>query len=100
MNATVTASSDRKRRRKAEAATGSPTRSIWSKIALLVGAFAFLFPFYYMIIGSLQEEPDSSPAGAFPKPGNLTLHNYSEINSAISLGRSRRAAPPPRPRRP
>ncbi|MFJ8363963.1 carbohydrate ABC transporter permease [Streptomyces sp. NPDC093984] len=55
---------------------------------LLIGAFAFLFPFYYMIIGSLQTEPDSSPAGAFPNPGNLTLRNYSDINSAISLGRS------------
>jgi multiple sugar transport system permease protein len=41
-----------------------------------------------MIIGSLQKEPDSSPAGAFPDPGNLSLHNYAAINSAISLGRS------------
>ncbi|MGW1726831.1 carbohydrate ABC transporter permease [Streptomyces sp. NPDC002306] len=63
-------------------------RTIGSRIALLIGAFAFLFPFYYMIIGSLQKEPDSSLSGAFPSPGNLSLHNYTAINSAISLGRS------------
>ncbi|WP_350278402.1 carbohydrate ABC transporter permease [Kribbella sp. HUAS MG21] len=57
-------------------------------VALLVGAFVFLFPFYYMLIGSLQAEPDPSVSGAFPAPGNLTLHNYSEINGAIDLGRS------------
>jgi multiple sugar transport system permease protein len=63
-------------------------RAIGSRVALLIGAFAFLFPFYYMIIGSLQKEPDSSPAGAFPNPSNLSLHNYAAIDSAISLGRS------------
>ncbi|MFJ4988594.1 carbohydrate ABC transporter permease [Streptomyces sp. NPDC088732] len=68
--------------------THSGVRRILSRLALLAGAFAFLFPFYYMLIGSLQREPDSSPAGAFPRPGNLSLHNYTEINSAISLGRS------------
>ncbi|MFF2847538.1 carbohydrate ABC transporter permease [Streptomyces sp. NPDC058001] len=66
----------------------SRPRSIGSRIALLIGAFAFLFPFYYMLIGSLQKEPDSSPSGAFPKPANLSLHNYAAIDSAISLGRS------------
>jgi multiple sugar transport system permease protein len=55
---------------------------------LLIGAFVFLFPFYYMLIGSLQAEPDPSVGGAFPNPGNLTLHNYSEINKSIHLGRS------------
>lgn len=64
------------------------TRAIGSRIALLLGAFAFLFPFYYMIIGSFQEEPDPRPSGAFPDPSNLSLRNYAAINSAISLGRS------------
>lgn len=63
-------------------------RALGSRIALLLGAFAFLFPFYYMIIGSLQKEPDSGPAGAFPAPANLSLDNYAAIDSAISLGRS------------
>ncbi|WP_030175499.1 carbohydrate ABC transporter permease [Streptomyces sp. NRRL S-813] len=75
-------------RRTTKHAPRSRTRSTGSRIALLIGAFAFLFPFYYMIIGSLQKEPDSSPAGAFPDPSNLSLHNYAAIDSAISLGRS------------
>ncbi|NEA30954.1 carbohydrate ABC transporter permease [Streptomyces sp. SID13031] len=57
-------------------------------VLLLVGAFVFLFPFYYMLIGSLQAEPDPSVKGAFPSPGNLTFQNYTEINAAIDLGRS------------
>lgn len=58
------------------------------RIVLLLGALVFLFPFYYMLIGSLQRTPDTSVAGAFPHPGNLTLHNYRQIDSAVSLGRS------------
>lgn len=54
-------------------------------VVLAIGAFAFLFPFYYMIIGSLQTSPDTSVAGAFPSPGNLTGANYSAINSRIDL---------------
>ena len=50
-----------------------------------IGALVFLFPFYYMFIGSLQTEPDPTPAGAFPNPGNLTLGNYAAIDSRISL---------------
>ncbi|WP_237742603.1 carbohydrate ABC transporter permease [Actinopolymorpha alba] len=67
---------------------GQPRRRhapVFRFLTLLAGAFVFLFPFYYMLIGSLQAEPDSSPGGAFPNPGNLTLHNYREINGAIDL---------------
>jgi multiple sugar transport system permease protein len=60
----------------------------WRLIVLLLGALMFLFPFYYMIVGSLQTRSDSSLAGAFPDPGNLTLANYHHINQAIDLGRS------------
>jgi multiple sugar transport system permease protein len=63
-------------------------KSPWKFLALLVGAFVFLFPFYYMLIGSLQSEPDTSIKGALPEPGNLTGKNYVEINTAINLGRS------------
>jgi multiple sugar transport system permease protein len=51
---------------------------------LVLGAVAFLFPFYYMVIGSLQAEPDPSPSGLLPA-GNLTLHNYRDINERVDL---------------
>jgi ABC-type glycerol-3-phosphate transport system permease component len=57
-------------------------------VVLAAGAVAFLFPFYYMIIGSLQAAPDPSVAGAFPQPGNLTLDNYVAVNSRLNLLRS------------
>jgi multiple sugar transport system permease protein len=62
-------------------------RQIWSLAALFLGAAIFLFPFYYMVIGSLQEKPDTSIRGAFPAQG-LTLHNYADINSRVNLARS------------
>jgi len=54
-------------------------------IVLGLGALLFLFPFYYMVIGSLQTTVDPSIQGAFPNPANLTLDNYAAINSRISL---------------
>lgn len=58
-----------------------------SFILLALGAFVFLFPFYYMLIGSLQTEPDTSIAGAFPNLGNITGQNYVLINESINLFR-------------
>jgi len=58
-----------------------------SLAALFLGALIFLFPFYYMIVGSLQEEPDTSLRGAFPTSG-FTLGNYSQINERVDLVRS------------
>ncbi|WP_278100937.1 carbohydrate ABC transporter permease [Microbacterium proteolyticum] len=52
---------------------------------LTLGALAFLFPFYYMVVGSLQTNPDSTIAGAFPHPSNLTLENYAAIDGRINL---------------
>ena len=60
-------------------------QNILRGVVLTVGALVFLFPFYYMIIGSLQAEPDPTVAGAFPNPANLTLDNYGDINSRINL---------------
>ena len=54
-------------------------------VVLGIGAIVFLFPFYYMVIGSLQAEPDPTVAGAFPNPSNLTLDNYVAIDSRINL---------------
>ena len=52
---------------------------------LFAGALVFLFPFYYMVIGSLQTTPDPTVAGAFPNPANITGQNYVDINGRINL---------------
>lgn len=54
-------------------------------VVLAIGALAFLFPFYYMVIGSLQAKPDPTVAGAFPSPANITGENYLQINDRINL---------------
>ena len=54
-------------------------------LLLTIGAIVFIFPFYYMFIGSLQKEVDSGIGGAIPRAGNLTTANYSDINEAIDL---------------
>ena len=58
-----------------------------SGTVLALGALIFLFPFYYMLIGSLQVAPDMTVGGAFPT-GQLTLDNYSQINERVNLFRS------------
>ena len=45
----------------------------------------FLFPFYYMVVGSFQAVLDPTVAGAFPDPSNLTVENYADINARINL---------------
>ncbi|GAA1721505.1 carbohydrate ABC transporter permease [Fodinicola feengrottensis] len=74
--------------RKVTGRRGRSKSSLLRLAVLLLGALVFLFPFYYMLVGSLQTAPDSSVAGAFPRLDNLTLDNYAQINAAISLGRS------------
>lgn len=63
-------------------------RSWWRLTVLLIGALVFLFPFYYMIVGSLQKTANTSLGGVVPSPGNITLHNYAQINAALSLGKA------------
>jgi multiple sugar transport system permease protein len=58
-----------------------------SYVLLFAGALVFLFPFYYMVVGSFQAEPDTSLAGAIPS-GGLTLDNYGAINSRVDLVQS------------
>ena len=65
----------------------SRTRSWPRMVLLIVGAVAFLFPFYYMIIGSLQPKSDPSISGVIPLHG-VTLHNYAQINASLGLLRS------------
>jgi multiple sugar transport system permease protein len=54
-------------------------------IVLSIGAIVFLFPFYYMVIGSFQAVLNPTVAGAFPDPANLTVQNYADINARINL---------------
>ncbi|MGR0221304.1 carbohydrate ABC transporter permease [Agromyces sp. ZXT2-6] len=54
-------------------------------LVLALGALAFLFPFYYMIVGSLQTAPDPTVAGAFPDANNITGQNYVNINERVNL---------------
>jgi multiple sugar transport system permease protein len=64
----------------------------WKRLGFLAcltaGALIFLFPFYYMIVGALQTEPNPDVSGAFPDPSNLTLDNFADINTALNLPRA------------
>lgn len=72
--------------------TRRPARTLWTNLvryaALLAGATVFLFPFYYMVVSSLQSEKDATLGGAVPSASNLTLDNFRAIDAAIDLGRS------------
>lgn len=57
-------------------------------VVLIGGAFLALVPFYYMIVGALQKERDTSVLGLLPLPGNLTLDNLRGVNNSIDLLRS------------
>jgi multiple sugar transport system permease protein len=67
-------------------------RMSWRRVpglaVLVVGALLFLFPFYYMVVGALQREPNSDISGAFPNPANLTLANFTDINAQVDLVRT------------
>ncbi len=64
-------------------------RTSWPRMALLaLGALLFLFPFYYMLVGSFTAEPDPSLSGLVPSPDELTLANYAAIDGSINLVRS------------
>jgi multiple sugar transport system permease protein len=71
-------------------ATAKPRtqRRLLRVTVLIVGAVVFLFPFYYMFIGSLQAEPNTDVSGILPDPSNFTLHNYAQIDRSINLGRT------------
>jgi multiple sugar transport system permease protein len=57
-------------------------------LALCFGAFLFIFPFYDMVVGALQAEPDPSISGAFPSPNELSLTNFHSINERVPLLRA------------
>jgi multiple sugar transport system permease protein len=63
---------------------GPGPAAVTRAVVLVLGAVVFLFPFYYMLVGSLQTESDTSVGGAFPS-GGWTLDNYSAINERVDL---------------
>lgn len=82
----TTAPADRAPRLRRRRRRVTPGGVAWG-VALALGAVVFLFPFYYMVIGSLQAEPDPTPSGLLPA-GNLTFDNYVQIDASIDLWRS------------
>ena len=57
--------------------------------AVRSGALLFLFPFYYMLIGSLQTEPDTEPARRrCPTRATSRCTTTAQIDGAINLGRT------------
>ena len=58
---------------------------VLSLVLLLIGALVFLFPFWYMVVGAFQVEPDPTVAGAFPDPSTLTVDNFIAINERLNL---------------
>ena len=66
----------------------TPPRNRVRVLLLSIGAVGFLFPFYYMVIGSFQAVADKSVSGVLPHPDNMTWTNYKEINAAIDAPRA------------
>jgi multiple sugar transport system permease protein len=60
----------------------------WRYLLLALGAIIFLFPFYYMIVGSFATSSNGSLKGLIPGALGWTLNNYTRINDAIDLPRS------------
>ena len=66
----------------------TPPRNRLRVLVLALGAIVFIFPFYYMVIGSFQAVADKSVSGILPHPDNMTVTNYQEINEAIDAPRA------------
>ncbi|GAA1721233.1 carbohydrate ABC transporter permease [Isoptericola hypogeus] len=59
-----------------------------SLYALLgVAGLAFVFPFYYMVLGAFQEAPTNDPSQLVPD-GGWTLQNFALINERVDLAGS------------
>ena len=66
----------------------STTLKVLRYTGLGIGALVFLFPFWYMLVGSLHKTPDTGLGSLLPIPGRLTLHNWAQMNDFINVGRS------------
>lgn len=59
--------------------------SVPRMLLLALGALLFLFPFYYMLVGSFTEDPDPGLTGLVPTPQELTTSNYASIDGSVDL---------------
>ena len=66
--------------------TRTPAR-IALYVLLALAAIVFVFPFYFMIVGALQEDPTTTPSGLLPT-GGWTLENFALINERVPLLRA------------
>jgi multiple sugar transport system permease protein len=64
----------------------NPWATAVTYLLLALGAVAFLFPFFYMLVGSLRKTTTGDLSSAVPR--GITGSNYTAVNGAISLGRS------------
>ncbi|GAA4431483.1 carbohydrate ABC transporter permease [Georgenia halophila] len=60
------------------------SKNVLLHVMLGLAALAFVFPFYFMLIGAFQTEP-TTEVGELVPSGGLTLENFSDINSRIDL---------------
>jgi multiple sugar transport system permease protein len=66
-----------------------PAKGIIGRLLVLgTGALVFLFPFYYMVLGSLQAQSDTTLRGAVPDLGNMSMLNYEEMSARIHVVRA------------
>ena len=77
----------RTRRRRVPRARGGSAGRPRALVLLALGAVLFLFPFYYMLIGSLQAEPDTVARRRVPDR-RLDPEQLREINGRIDLAQS------------
>ena len=77
----------------ARAPRAASDRALAQLVVLLLGALVFLFPFYYMVIGSLQTKPDTSLRGRVPDRRPDPATTTRQINSRVDLRAGRWPTP-------
>ncbi len=63
------------------------SRRVVLQIVLLITSLAFVFPFYFMVLGAFQKDASTASTRLIPT-GGVTLENFAAINARISLGRT------------
>lgn len=56
----------------------------WRYLVLALAALAFVFPFYFMVVGAFQANPTNTPASMVPTSG-WTGQNFTNIHQRLDL---------------